>query len=49
MTTVRSGTRPPEDLAGVPDAHLHSWMTVLDRRLILQRVLDGLKGSPCLS
>ena len=36
MTTVRTGTRPPDDLAGVPDTHLHSWMTVLDRRLILQ-------------
>jgi hypothetical protein len=36
MTAVRTGTRPPDDLAEVSDAYLHSWMSVLDRRLIHQ-------------
>jgi hypothetical protein len=36
MAAVRAGICLPEDLDGVPDADLRSWMTVLDRRLILQ-------------
>lgn len=32
----RTDHRPPDDLAKVSDTHLHSWMDVLDRRLIHQ-------------
>jgi hypothetical protein len=40
MAAVRAATclpeGLPEDLDGVPDADLRSWMAVLDRRLIFQ-------------
>jgi hypothetical protein len=36
MTLFGAHHRPPADLAEVSDTHLHSWLTVLDRRLILQ-------------